>query len=80
MKGKELLNNLFLKTAPYQHLKMESLNSLNYALQKGDHMCKLDLDDAYFSVSLDQNSQRLVLFVCEGETYSFVLVLTQRQA
>lgn len=58
---------------------MGNLNSLNYVLQKGDLLFKLDLDDAYFSVSLHQNSQRLVLLVCEREADAFVLVLTKGQ-
>ena len=74
------LPETFKKISSYQHLKVESLNSLSYVLQKGDLMYKLDLDDAYFSVSLQQNSQRSVLFACEGEAYAFVLVLTHRQA
>ena len=58
---------------------MGNLNSLNYVLQKGDLLFKLDLDDAYFSVSLHQNSQRLVLLVGEREADAFVLVLTKGQ-
>ena len=36
----------------YKHFKIEGLHYLKYVLQKGDYMCKVDLKDAYFSVSL----------------------------
>jgi len=42
---------------PYEHFKMEGLHCLRDILQHGDYMCKLDLKDAYFSVSLDQESR-----------------------
>ena len=37
---------------PYCNFKMEGLQNLKYMLQKEDYMCKLDLEDAYFSVLL----------------------------
>ena len=33
---------------------MKGLQNLKYMLEKGDYMCKLDLKDAYFSVSLEK--------------------------
>ena len=43
---------------PYEHFKMEGLFLLKELLQKGDYMYKIDLKDAYFSMSfLHQGSQ-----------------------
>ena len=47
---------------PYCHFKVEGLQNMKYMLQKGDYMCKLDLKDAYFSVSLEKISRQFVRF------------------
>ena len=50
---------------PYEHLescKMESLNSLQFLLKKGDRMAKLDLKDAYFCIPLHKESRKFVRF------------------
>ena len=46
---------------PYQqvwHFKMEGFFCLREMLQKDDFMCKLDIKDAYFSVTLHQSSRK----------------------
>ena len=58
---------------PYCHFKMEGLQNLEYMLQKGDYMCKLDLNkDAYFSIPLDKNSRQFVCFRWSGNLYDFL--------
>ena len=47
---------------PFLHFKMESLQSLKTLLQKNEHMCKLDLKDAYLCVPISQDDQKRVMF------------------
>ena len=56
----------------YKYFKMEGLHCLKYVLQKGDYMCKADLKDAYFSVSLHKDSRKLVWFLWSGNLYEFL--------
>ena len=60
------------KFIPYLHFKMEGLNLLQNILQKGDYMCKLDLKDAYFCVSLKKEPRKYVRFRWEGTLYKFL--------
>ena len=46
------------KFVPHQHFKMEGSHCLKCLLQNGDYMCKIDLNDAYFSVSLSKESRK----------------------
>ena len=57
---------------PYRHFKMEGVQNLKYMLQKGDYMCKLDLQDAYFSFPLEKNSRQFVRFRWSGNSYEFL--------
>ena len=57
---------------PYCHFRMEGLQNLKYMLQKGDYMCKLDLQDAYFSFPLEKNSRQFVRFRWSGNSYEFL--------
>ena len=52
---------------PYQYLKMEGLHCLRNVLKKGGYMCKLDLKDAYFSVTLNSVSRKFVRFLWSGK-------------
>ena len=65
---------------PYQHFKMEGLYCLRNILKKGDQMFKVDLKDAYFSVSLNPASRNLFGFLGQGSfTSFFAFVLDQAQ-
>ena len=57
---------------PYQHFKMEGLLCLREMLQKDDFMWKLDMKDAYFSVTLHQSSRKYVKFLWSGSLYEFL--------
>ena len=47
---------------PYEHFKMESLNSLRSLFKKGDYIAKLDLNYVYFFVPLQKNLENLFDF------------------
>ena len=53
------------------HFKMETLNSIRLALQKGDWVTSLDLRDAYFHIGIHCRSRRYLRFVFEGKVYQF---------
>ena len=50
------------RNIPYQHFKMEGLFLLKEMLLPGDKMCKIDLKDAYFAISLSVESRKYVRF------------------
>ena len=64
------------KFIPYQHFKMEGLQSLRQTLRKGYFMCKLDLKDAYFCVPLHKKSKKFVRFRWSGNLYEFLYLST----
>ena len=43
----------------FKHFNMEGLHCLKYVLQKGDYMCKIDLEDEYDSVPQLKDSRKL---------------------
>ena len=51
---------------PFKHFKMEGLHCLKYVLQKGDYMCKIDLQDEYDSVPQLEDSRKLVRLLWAG--------------
>ena len=53
------------------HFKMETLNSIRQALQKGDWVTSLDLKDAYFHIGIHHRSRRYLRFIFEGKMYQF---------
>ena len=57
---------------PYSHFKMEELFLLKQTLQEGDNMCKIDHKNAYFSVPLNQKSQKFVSFKWKDLFYQFL--------
>ena len=60
------------KFVPHQHFKMEGSHCLKCLLQNGDYMCKIDLNDAYFSVSLSKESRKWVRFQWKGSLHEFL--------
>ena len=67
---------------PHCHLKMEGLQNLEYMLEKGDYICKLELKDAYLSVPLEKKIQSNSFAFVGQETctrsFAFTLVWDQR--
>ena len=56
---------------PYNHFQMEGLKNVQDLIERGDHMVKLDLSDAFFSIPLHKESRRLVSFHWRGTAYEF---------
>ena len=57
-----MLNQFIL----FLDFKIEGISQLKHIIQEGDWMCKLDLKEAYLSVSLDQNFRKFVRFQWKG--------------
>ena len=55
---------------PFKHFNMEGLHCLKYVLQKGDYMCKIDLEDEYDSVPQLKDSRKLVRLLWAGNFQS----------
>ena len=51
---------------------MEGLFLLKELLQKGDFLCSLDLEDAYFSVAPHKISRKYLRFPWRGNLYKFL--------
>ena len=60
------------KFIPYEHFKMEGLHCLKFLLEQDDLLCKIDLKEAYFSVSLNKNSQKFGIFQWSSNLYEFL--------
>ena len=57
---------------PYQHFKMEGLHLMKDLLQEGDYMCKIDLRDAYFTITINKKYRKDLRFKWEGTLYEFL--------
>ena len=57
---------------PYQHFKMEGLYIIKELLQRNDYMCKLDLTDAYFCITMSKKPRRFLRFLWEENMYEFL--------
>ena len=56
----------------HEDFKMESLHCLKLFLEQDDLLCKIDLKEAYFSIPLNINSQKLVRFQWSENIYNFL--------
>ena len=56
---------------PYHHFKKEGLMNVKNILRKGDFICKLDLQNAYFAITLSPKSRKYVRFR-KGNLYGFL--------
>ena len=55
---------------PFKHFNMEGFHCLKYVLQKGEYMCKIDLEDEYDSVPQLKDSRKLVRLFWAGNFQS----------
>ena len=53
------------------HFKMENLESVRFLVGKVDWLAKIDLEDAYFTVSVDQAHQWFLRFRWAGRVYFY---------
>ena len=60
------------KFIQYKHFTMEGLHCLKYLLEENDFLYKIDLKDAYYSVSLCMSSRKFVRFAWLGNLYEFL--------
>ena len=64
------------KFISYDHFKMEGLHCLKFFLEQDNLLCKIDLKEAYFSVTFNKNSHMFVRFNGQATyTYLFAYVL-----
>ena len=50
---------------------MENLTTLKSLINPGDYMINIDLTDAYLSVPIHQESQKLLRFIWQNKSYQF---------
>ena len=53
------------------HFKMEGIQTFKSLVKRGDWLVKVDLTDAYFSVSIHQDHRRFLCFTLGEKTYQF---------
>ena len=56
----------------YEHFKMETIKSVAYCVTQNCYMAKIDLKDAYYSVSIHPDYQRFLKFIWEHVMYQYV--------
>jgi len=61
------LNKLIIN----HHFQMESARSIQLALTQGEWCCRLDLQDAYFHIPINQNYKKYLRFSVNKQTYQF---------
>lgn len=57
--------------ALYEHFKMKDIHCVNDLISKGNHMCKLDLKDAYLSLPIHESSRKYLKFRWYGTIYKY---------
>ena len=60
------------EVAQYHHFKMETLKTILTLVSPGIFMCKLDIKDAYYSVPIKIEDQKLLKFEFDGVLYKFL--------
>jgi len=61
--------NQFLE---YQHFKMEGIHMLRDLLKENDHLVKIDLKDAYFTIPIWKNYQKYLRFLWKDTLLEFL--------
>ena len=74
-KFRPVINLIYLNEfIQYDHFKQETFSTVLDLLQKGDYMKSIDLQDAYFAVPVQKDSQKYLKFSWNGVLYKFVCV------
>ena len=55
----------------YSHFKMETINSILTTITRSCYMAKLDIKDAYYSISILEEHQKYLKFLFGGKPYQF---------
>ena len=55
-----------------EHFQMENLMCIKHLLNPNEYMVKLDLKNAYLTVSVHPNSQKFLRFIWQGQAYQFL--------
>ena len=61
----------FNENIPYEHFKMENLQSATEMMTKGCYMASVDLRHAYYSVSVAPEFRKYLKFEWRGQLYSY---------
>ncbi|OXU26260.1 hypothetical protein TSAR_007120 [Trichomalopsis sarcophagae] len=61
--------NKFIETP---HFKIEDIRTATGLVFPGYYMAKIDLEDAYFTVSVHHSSRKYLRFIFQGQLYQFV--------
>uniref|UniRef100_A0A1X7VHI1 Reverse transcriptase domain-containing protein n=1 Tax=Amphimedon queenslandica TaxID=400682 RepID=A0A1X7VHI1_AMPQE len=64
------LKDLNAYVPPY-HFKMEGLHTLRDILKEGDWITKVDLKDAYFTMTIHQSDRQFLLFSTGSQDFQF---------
>ena len=56
---------------PYIHFKMDTAEKVLRLIKKDCFMTKIDLKDAYYSVKIKEEHQKLLKFIFKGVLYHF---------
>jgi len=55
----------------YEHFKMENLNTVLGLIEKNCLMASIDLEDAYYSVNVNENDRKYLRFIWKSKLYEF---------
>ena len=55
----------------HEHFKKEDIRCVKDLINQGDHMCKLDLKDAYLSIPIHKSSRKFLKFHWQGVAYEY---------
>ena len=71
--GYRLILNLkqLNKYIPYVHFKMDTVEKVLTLVTNGCYFAKIDIKDAYYSVKINELSQKYLKFIYKGKLYQF---------
>ena len=72
--GMKLILNLksLNKSVPYKKFKMDTISSILHLVRPNMFLAKLDIQDAYYSIPIEESHQKLLKFKFEGKLYKFL--------
>ncbi|KAL4225084.1 hypothetical protein ACF0H5_015778 [Mactra antiquata] len=74
-KYRPIINLRFLNDfVQYNHFKQETFTTVLDIIQKNDFFCKIDLSNAYYSVSIHPSYRKYLKFFWEGTLYEYLVL------